>query len=87
MSLHGEINVNGSEIGRWNARRMQHPPQEVNDYEVVVRYREPEYLGGHSYTVRGCIQHRFGDGAVALAAEVLRWAAPLLPPQAPYRGN
>lgn len=89
MSLHGEIKVNGHEIGRWNARRKEHPPQEVNTYEVVVLYSEPgdvPGLDGRSHTVRGEIQHNFGDGAVTLAAKVLAWAAPLLPPRAPYTG-
>lgn len=77
--MHGEIKVNGAEIGRWSARRKQHPPQAVNDYEVGVVYFEPD---GTSHSKFGVIRHNYGDGALTLMAEIMAWAAPLLPPQA-----
>lgn len=78
MALHGDIKINGKIIGAWTARRLQHPPQEVNEYEIAYAYFEPD---GTVHQVEGTLTHRFGDGATSLAAEVLAWAAKSVPPR------
>lgn len=79
MALHGDIRVNGGKIGDWEAVRRQHPPNiDFNVYDIVVTYTDP--LGNrHGYA--DSLVHRYGDGAITLAAEVLRQAARKLPPQ------
>jgi hypothetical protein len=77
--LHGEIKVNGHEIGRWSARRLVHPPSPgANEYEIEVTYVDPE---GREWGYRDTLWHNFGDGAITLAAEVLALVAPKLPPR------
>jgi len=71
MALHGDISVNGTVLVQWSAQRKQAVPREVNDYQVsVVDYREKP-----AHERRTLIQHRYDDGATALAAKVLAWAS------------
>lgn len=74
--LHGEIKVNGGQVGRWTARRLVHPPQAFNDYECTLTYYDQQgYPMEAKWTLIG---HHFGDGPVVLAARVLREGIPKL---------
>lgn len=68
MSLHGPIKVNEQTIGMWSARRVL--TADPNVYQCVVE-RFNGSLKAHHFT----IEHRYEDGAVALAAKVLGYAA------------
>lgn len=71
MALHGEIKVNQQPVGEWWAVRQQPvvvDNDQISEYACVVRLRETET------ETRFTVQHRYGDGAVALAAKVLMTA-------------
>lgn len=70
MSLHGTIEVNRERIGWWFAQRISggDQPDDVNTYEVSVHTGR---LGDAMTNWRGTVEHRYGDGAVVLAAKVL----------------
>lgn len=68
MALHGELKVNGDVIGTWSARRLARVPEEVNEYECYVQMVGADAREFH-------VEHRFADGAEALAAKVLAEAA------------
>lgn len=69
MALHGDISVNGHVLFTWAARRADYAIAETNDYEVDLYRPNGE---GIDNTV---LSHRYDDGAIALAAKVLAWAA------------
>lgn len=71
MSLHGTIEINGSVIGAWSARRIigSTDRDAVNTYDCEVA--ADQMGGGVLHVDRFHLQHRYGDGAVALAAKVL----------------
>lgn len=73
MALHGPIYVGENRIGYWYARRLQPIPREINTYECWVD-RDNQRVW------EGIVEHRFGDGAIALAAAVLAAVGPLPPP-------
>lgn len=70
MSLHGEVKINGRVLMQWSARRITGTPEpdSVNRYhcDVVTGLGTAE-LHVEQFTV----EHRYGDGAAALAATVL----------------
>lgn len=74
MALHGEVRVNGMTIGGWEVQRATFLDREPEaDDLVVYRYmvRQDSTLQGNEAVLsRGQVVHRFGDGAVALIAEV-----------------
>jgi|OpeIllAssembly_1097287.scaffolds.fasta_scaffold38905_5 hypothetical protein len=70
MSLHGEICVNHRVIGTWMARRMEN----LAGMTATHRY-EYEVWMGEDKVAAGELEHRYSDGAVALAAMVLARAA------------
>lgn len=80
MALHGDIRVNGAEIGRWHAIRVE--TGEDNLYECAVSWtpigESPIPHGGghfdHSRVETFMIYHRFEDGAVHLTAKILNAA-------------
>lgn len=79
MALHGLIQVNGVAIGHWSAVRdpdikFKDPkPGDIVPYYCEVA--QATTLEGHpAIRWEGIIQHCFGDGALALAAEVLSQA-------------
>lgn len=68
MALHGDIRVNNTKIGEWAAQRTTNPEtrpwdDDVNTYRCFVAI--------HDKVRRFEVQHRYGDGAQALAAKVL----------------
>lgn len=74
--LHGEIKVNGTDICEWWAVRKNQvfPPGRENDgtffrYECGVRYRD---IQGYPNEAEFDVKHRFGDGALLLAAQVVK---------------
>jgi hypothetical protein len=75
MTLHGEIKVNGQVIGAWSARRLSPTLAEsstICTYECGVDYLPRE--GGPSeepVEQRFHLEHRYGEGAVALASKIL----------------
>lgn len=79
MALHGEIRVNGMVIGEWEAQRQtehQPEPDDVVHYWAMARQNStPD--GCPAFLERFEVEHRFGDGALALAARVLDKAATL----------
>lgn len=62
--LHGEVKVNGNTILRWHAVRQGAGAYGVNRYQCGVRDIAGEWW---SFTV----DHKYEDGAAALAAAVL----------------
>ncbi len=75
MALHGPIQVNGMTIGEWSAVRQtvtNGPPHadEVLTYDCTV-HQDSAPDGCAAVLERFSVQHRFGDGALALAAAVL----------------
>lgn len=71
MPLHGDIRINDMKIGEWVAVRQEQPPTETNTYKVSVAYRD---VYDREHKAEGEITHKFGDGALVLASEVLAWA-------------
>ena len=74
MALHGMIQVNSISIGWWSAVRVTTGPQPAPDDMVAYncQVRQSKTLEGNSgVNWQGQVQHRFGDGALALASEVL----------------
>lgn len=71
MALHGSIEINHQLIGYWSAVRRsaktQQTPDAVNVYDCEVH----SSWNGEIYLRRFEVTHRYGDGAVALAARVL----------------
>ncbi len=82
--ISGTILINGTYIGEWEAVRQQHPPQEINDYKVMVRYRDKT---GHLHVREGTLSHRYVNGALSLAANILNWAAKAVETPAPLLEN
>ena len=75
MALHGEIRVNGMTIGEWSAQRSSHldsqpRADEIVEYDCMAR-QDSTLEGNPAILWRGKVSHRFGDGALALAAVVL----------------
>jgi hypothetical protein len=73
--LHGEIRVNGMTIGEWSAQRASHldetpGPDTVVTYDCMVR-QDSTLEGNPAILERFQVEHRFGNGALALAADVL----------------
>lgn len=72
--LHGEIKMNGITIGEWFAERRErhYPPNEENGplylYECFLKYRD---IGGYPMEAKYEVKHRYGDGALRLAANVI----------------
>lgn len=77
--LHGEIRVNGHPVAEWRARRVEemHSTSAPYRYEVSVFW--PPQEGIAEGFVEGVIEHVYADGAAALAAKILTWAAPQAP--------
>lgn len=66
MALHGSIEINGDQLGVWQARRLTklRGTDAVHDYEWRVIARQ-------GFDRTGVLSHRYSDGAVKLAALVL----------------
>lgn len=64
--LHGEIKVNGAEIGSWEARRLMPLMEGVQDYE----YAASMTMDG-AIVWSGVVRHRYSAGAVSLAAKIM----------------
>ena len=75
MSLHGEIRVNGQTIGGFEITRQTTLPDEQSHddvYTYAVDVRQDETLQGNpSIHERFDLEHRYGDGALALVAKAL----------------
>jgi len=69
MALHGDICLNKGVMYVWAARRLDNVTTEVNDYEVDL------YKPNGDGIKNTIISHAHDDGALALAAKVLAWAA------------
>jgi hypothetical protein len=78
MALHGPICVNGKDIGNWYAQRemgvLDPQADDVVTYVCVV-HQEATLEGNPAINWAGTLDHRFGDGALALAAKVLTTAS------------
>lgn len=70
MALHGEVKINGRVLMQWSAVRKTGTtdPDSVNRYHCSV-VAAVGNTGAH--TQEFTVQHRYGDGAAALAAAVL----------------
>ncbi len=66
MALHGDIRVNGQVIGCWSAQRV------LTRQNGRHTYRWEAYDKGRHTT--GDLDHNYDEGAIALAAKVLRAA-------------
>lgn len=79
MALHGTLNVNGTQIGSWSIVREWEPAtrDEVEDPDTVyvyawsVSFKDPD---GNITSKNGTLEHRYGDGALALASKGLSLA-------------
>jgi len=69
MALHGDISVNRRVLYTWAARRADYVITDTNDYEVDL------YKPSGDGVRNTIISHAYDDGALALAAKVLAWAA------------
>lgn len=73
--LHGDIRVNGQHLGEWKAERASHIDEAPGPDDVVVYACEARIVstpqGNPAVLERFDVTHRFGDGALALAARVL----------------
>ena len=70
MSLHGTIEINNRIIGGWTAQRITNDHAPVIDDDLTSTYKCEVYTT-HGPTRRFEVEHRYGDGAVVLAALVL----------------
>jgi hypothetical protein len=77
MALHGDIRINGSLIGVWQARRTQRlwDVEAVHTYECRVDWVDDTEKTGMAFL----LDHRYSEGATALAAKVLQQASPAAP--------
>lgn len=67
--LHGEIKVNDTVIGEWQAVRQTHDLRDTNNYECRMTYRNK---AGYPMEAAWIIfDHNYNDGAAMLAARVL----------------
>lgn len=67
----GTVHINEHVIVTWRAWRVDHTEKvadAVNLYNCKVLY---EHTDGHHYIGEFSIEHRYGDGALALAGAVL----------------
>lgn len=68
MALHGSVAVNGAEIARWSARRVAPggwpEADDLCTYECEVTTQQGEGM-------RATLEHRYGDGALALLRKIL----------------
>jgi hypothetical protein len=73
VALHGEIKINGQVIGAWQARRLETLIDEtqVSTYECSVDYVG---RGGQMTQERFELRHRYSEGAISLASQVLAHA-------------
>lgn len=77
MALHGEIRVNGMTIGTWEAVRQgdnaDPQPDDLLTYACAVNH-DTTLQGNPAVLETFSVIHRFGDGALALTANVLATA-------------
>lgn len=77
MALHGTIQVNDTVIGTWWAmrcRRLDLTRADINDEvsDYVCQVHMDAARGSRLGTLwRGTVTHRYGDGALVLAAKIL----------------
>lgn len=72
MALHGDIRVNGNIIGSWVATR-----EKGQAVDGKFKYRCSALwtdLGGYRYSADFEHEHKFTDGAIILASDLLRRA-------------
>lgn len=71
MALHGEIKVNGNEIGKWEAVRVGKA-----DDDFIYRCRvEYTNTSGYGYLRVFFVRHNYNDGALLLTSRVTERAA------------
>lgn len=70
--IEGTLDIGGNEIGRWTAARGERLYGEYKDtyyeYNCTLDYRGTD---GYPYHAEFPVPHRYGDGALVLAAKVL----------------
>jgi len=75
MSLHGKIQVNSTDVGSWMARRLEPLSDEHDEHDYIVNVVMParrnliSRMAAQEFTAT--LRHRYSDGALRLAAEVL----------------
>ena len=67
--LHGDIQINGTTIGSWAAVRKEQVNDDTHLYDCKLIYRDNQ---GYLNEGRFQVKHRYGAGALQLAAEVIR---------------
>lgn len=77
MSLHGSILINGHPIASWSARRLDVLDDEDAYYTYEWEYVEfySQFPGVQKERRTGQIEHRYSDGAAALAGAILQKVA------------
>lgn len=74
MALHGDICVNQKVIGEWWAVRITNTTDTALGPDAVSKYRYEVWDDQDGMIGSGILEHRYGDGAAALAAAVLSGA-------------
>lgn len=74
--LHGDIRVNDVVVGKWTAVRKTADLRDFNEYHCTLEYRNMK--GYMEYAEWDLIGHFNGNGALTLAARVLREGIPQL---------
>ena len=76
MALHGDVRVNGRQVGCWSARRTE-PLANTHDLYTYECYAEFYDLDGRQQRHTFKVQHVYAAGAMSLGAKVLDAAATL----------
>lgn len=74
MALWGNIFLNTRNIGGWEAVRVTNTDTDKPDDDAVSTYKWQSQLqgvDGRWKKLEGTVEHRYGDGAPALASKVL----------------
>lgn len=66
--LHGVVQINDIEIGRWTAVRMQHVIGDMYLYDCTLNYRN---TGGYPLSAKFQVKHRSSENALNLASKIL----------------
>jgi non-ribosomal peptide synthetase component E (peptide arylation enzyme) len=69
MALHGDIRINGTLLGYWDARRLTDLKRGTDTY--TYEWSMKIWKDDQEFTASGELDHHYDDGAAALAAAVL----------------
>lgn len=75
MALHGTIEINGEQVAGWSAQRLE-PLRDEDQVSLYHCWYEEFDFWTRNQTdfIAAAIEHRYSDGAAALASKVLQLA-------------